>query len=603
MGLRVPSAAPDAGGPDDGLALVRRFLGAAGRDLAPGAEEEAREALAEGEPPADLAARFRRDPAATVALSSGSAEAAAGAGQPILPGMPVAPGEGIRNPSFMRGGAGAGESSSELAGSVPRPSLRESFMTGGPSPAAPLAGVVGPALDSGAPPDRLAAEDRIHGGGGGGETPATPPAASPPQAAAAAPPSQAPGGFRTSAHETGSVGGPLRPADAAAAMSSVQRAATPQSMLDNLAAVQREGADMAHSLGQTGESPEYLKSNLDLWEGKRDKIWDLYKENRERLDWGQAADVFGQLVVQWMAGMQGLRTGVDMTGVKFRPDDWSRKYDQLLATAKTELSDMQERQGFEQKSIDETNRRIEDWRKRREGERETVAGFEGKSALEETAAKNKVVEDAANRASAERQAMTHAGATVQAAIIRANSLEDRMAARPDRLGEAERRDAYREADTKLSKFNEGFQGFDASGLLSKDKDVKAKAVASLQKMAAASDDPKLQAAADAYTGAANAGPLDRAKMWWDDKDPKADFLKAAGAARADLTQRRSSAEQAYRGGGAPAASGPSGASTGPAAPPDGPANTPTEGSTATSRGKPIVFRGGRWVPDNSRPGG
>lgn len=305
-----------------------------------------------------------------------------------------------------------------------------------------------------------------------------------------------------------------------------------------------------------------------VWDSKRDKIWDLYKEEKGRTDWAAAAEVLGQLVVQWMAGAQGMRSGVDMTGAKFHTNDWSKAYDRLLEEARLELKDVDTRQAHDQHRVDEINKQIAEAQKQKLGVQHDIAEFGGKAELEAQKEQNQADIHAANNATA-----------IQVANIGAASRGGKDVDHATRAAAA--RTGFDNADKALREYNESDSLVNSSALLDKKNAEHGTAVRALGKLAHASGSKDLNAAIKAYnagsTGAWN-------KLFGDDPMPK--LNAAIDAGRAQLEQRRDAAYGELR-----EASGldrPRGAGAAPTAAP-----TPPPGST----GKTATDKSGKrfWI--------
>lgn len=53
----------------------------------------------------------------------------------------------------------------------------------------------------------------------------------------------------------------------------------------------------------------------------------LYNQREERLNWGQTFELLGQALTQLAAGWYGMKTGYDLSGLKFNKVDWEKRLD------------------------------------------------------------------------------------------------------------------------------------------------------------------------------------------------------------------------------------------------------------------------------------
>lgn len=60
-----------------------------------------------------------------------------------------------------------------------------------------------------------------------------------------------------------------------------------------------------------------------------------------RNEWMQVAEKVGHALAQYGAGLQGVRTGVDMSGLKFDKVDWERRLDRIQASLNSDLNRME----------------------------------------------------------------------------------------------------------------------------------------------------------------------------------------------------------------------------------------------------------------------
>lgn len=388
-----------------------------------------------------------------------------------------------------------------------------------------------------------------------------------------------PEAFDDAVEDTASKGGHVPSQEAARAASKVAAVKTPTEFYRLLGAAKAR----ENKLGSMKEQ------DASLWEGKRDKIWELYQENKNHTDWVAAADVFGQLLVQWMAGAQGMRTGVDMSGVKFKPNDWSKSYDRLLDEARLQLKDVDTAQAHDQHRVDQLNKEIADARKATQTASENIGTFEGKAGI------------AAQGEQTQRDvAAGHDRTSVQVANINAASREGKEAGKdPYRAAKVHLAESFwKDAEKALKDFDGSDVGVIASDMNSKDATRKAAAFTSLKHLASASGDPELLAVVKDYGKNPPSGWDNFAAKLGGD-DPMAKLNTASAAARAKLAENATKARETY----ARVASG----GGDDEAPADGmpPRRETTKQSTiaegSRTRDKktntPLIYRNGRWVED------
>ncbi len=108
-----------------------------------------------------------------------------------------------------------------------------------------------------------------------------------------------------------------------------------------------------------------IESDLADIKLKRQQALDILKERNDRIETAEVIELLGMALGQMAAGLYGMRHGVDMSGVRFQPSDWSKRYDRALKeyeievdrleTDRKEISDKALR---EQKRIDVSNKEM-----------------------------------------------------------------------------------------------------------------------------------------------------------------------------------------------------------------------------------------------------
>lgn len=93
---------------------------------------------------------------------------------------------------------------------------------------------------------------------------------------------------------------------------------------------------------------DWMRGKLEELTKSQSDLKDVYEKNKGTVQWAQLADTLGKAFTQLAAGMYGMRTGTDMSGVKFKPSDWSDKYRRLIDEYEMGLKAAQEKTKGEQ---------------------------------------------------------------------------------------------------------------------------------------------------------------------------------------------------------------------------------------------------------------
>jgi hypothetical protein len=99
-----------------------------------------------------------------------------------------------------------------------------------------------------------------------------------------------------------------------------------------------------------------------------------YASDKETVNWARAAETIGQALTQLAAGWYGLKTGYDLSGLKFSKADWQSDLDRLLKEYDGEVS-----LEYKKRQAVESNLERAETSKQREAERERdrlTRGFE-----------------------------------------------------------------------------------------------------------------------------------------------------------------------------------------------------------------------------------
>ena len=93
------------------------------------------------------------------------------------------------------------------------------------------------------------------------------------------------------------------------------------------------------------EDQEFFRKHLA---GLRQRALDArqeYQENKNRTEWLSLAETLGHALTQLGAARQGLRSGVDMSGLKFNKNDWNNNYNRLLKELDSNLDEIRGERG------------------------------------------------------------------------------------------------------------------------------------------------------------------------------------------------------------------------------------------------------------------
>lgn len=97
--------------------------------------------------------------------------------------------------------------------------------------------------------------------------------------------------------------------------------------------------------GKEGDTDPFADKLREL-SGQLKIAEDKYEKDKDRTAWSEVAEKLGFAFAQIGAGLHGLNTGVDVTGVKFNPTNWEARYDRSLAELKNSTGNIQK--GIEQ---------------------------------------------------------------------------------------------------------------------------------------------------------------------------------------------------------------------------------------------------------------
>jgi hypothetical protein len=112
---------------------------------------------------------------------------------------------------------------------------------------------------------------------------------------------------------------------------------------------------------------KFYDEQLQKLQSDKQQLFNAYREDRRTLDWARLGETFAKAIAKLGAAWQGLKTGVDMSGVKFDPIDWSQDYQSIRDELKTSLDltgeqqqSVKERRGEEVKAVAKGNDQLRD---------------------------------------------------------------------------------------------------------------------------------------------------------------------------------------------------------------------------------------------------
>lgn len=88
------------------------------------------------------------------------------------------------------------------------------------------------------------------------------------------------------------------------------------------------------------EDKKEFSDAVEGFEKSRDAVIKAYEEGVRRTEIAEVVELLGQAVAQIAAGWYGLKHGIDMSGVKFKPRDWSGNYSRLAKRLETGLGEI-----------------------------------------------------------------------------------------------------------------------------------------------------------------------------------------------------------------------------------------------------------------------
>ena len=176
---------------------------------------------------------------------------------------------------------------------------------------------------------------------------------------------------------------------------------------------------------------KFYEDRRKEFDALRQKTSELYKQNKDRHEWAEIAELIGQSIVKLGAAHQGLKSGVDLsTGMKFRPTDWASKQDTLLQEWKTKLAGIESQETIglrekmaEEKEFSRDRARMADAIFRKVFEEIAAGRKQKKEAKKERKKEDTSLQTAMDRA---RKSITKRNAAVNSTITKLRSLETEL---------------------------------------------------------------------------------------------------------------------------------------------------------------------------------
>lgn len=95
--------------------------------------------------------------------------------------------------------------------------------------------------------------------------------------------------------------------------------------------------DAMKPYGLNAEQKAEFEEKRSELKSRQELLMEQYKKDKERVEWAEVAEMFGHALTQLGAGLTGMRTGVDLSGLKFNKTDWDSKYNRLMKDLDREL--------------------------------------------------------------------------------------------------------------------------------------------------------------------------------------------------------------------------------------------------------------------------
>lgn len=111
-----------------------------------------------------------------------------------------------------------------------------------------------------------------------------------------------------------------------------------------------------------GQLAKQDSDNMQAWADRRDALTQLYNDRKGKLEWGEVAETLGHALSRLAAGMYGMRTGYDLSGMKFDQTDWAKRYDQAFNEYKLSIDDAEKQSKEKADTIQKLRQEFENWR-------------------------------------------------------------------------------------------------------------------------------------------------------------------------------------------------------------------------------------------------
>lgn len=141
------------------------------------------------------------------------------------------------------------------------------------------------------------------------------------------------------------------------------------------------GFDRAiEALGPEPPSDEWTPADEEKFNGQIQDLKNIYREAQKRNQWSEVAERVGHALTQFFAARQGMRTGTDLSGLKFDKTDWARKQDQLLDQLKFDVGLVDDARRRRLDQVKSARDALDKWRSRKSSLEAQRAGAESSTA-------------------------------------------------------------------------------------------------------------------------------------------------------------------------------------------------------------------------------
>jgi hypothetical protein len=119
------------------------------------------------------------------------------------------------------------------------------------------------------------------------------------------------------------------------------------------------------------------------------------EKEKASLEWQQVATMFSEALVNIGAGIVGLKTGQDLSGVKFNKRDWEAEYERLRKGTQDKIADAATKLGISQEDFATKKKEIAAQMEMQQKDREHELGMQQEVYLKDVANKDKTAMDVA----------------------------------------------------------------------------------------------------------------------------------------------------------------------------------------------------------------